>query len=590
MEEQDRGLQDYLAFMARRKWAILATAAAVFAAAAATAFLLPSKYRSTATILIEEQDIPQDLVRSTVTSYADQRIQKISQQVMTRATLAQLIEKYNLYPAQRGVDTKDELLERVRDDIKLDIVSADVIDSRSGRQTMATIAFTLSFDSEQASSAQSVTNELVSLYLNANLRARQQKATETSTFLQEEATRLSQQLSEIETRLAQFKSRNLGRLPELVQLNLQLRDRTESELLEAERMLRTLEERRFYLEGQLAQVKPNATLTTASGERVLDPAERLKVLETQYLSTAALYSADHPDVARLRREIKALRQNVGREGMREGGPGLELAGRIAAQRAELATAQEKYGEAHPDVVKLKRGLAALEQGLEAAPAGRTRLEKSALASGEAPENPAYITLKAQLDSTVSELATTRRKFQELKLKQGGYEARLAQTPLVEREYLDLTRDRENIMARYQEIRAKLMEAQVAGELEKESKGERFSLIDPPQFPERPYSPNRPAILLLGLILSLGGGVAYGAVRDGLDRSVRGPATLDALGLPLLGRIPYIENQRDRRQRRRRRVYLATGTGTAAASALLALHLAWRPLDVIWFTLLRHLGV
>lgn len=585
MEEQDRGLQDYLAFMGRRKWAILATAAVVFSAAAATAFLLPSTYRSTATILIEEQEIPQDLVRSTVTSYADQRIQKISQQVMTRATLSQLIEKYNLYPTRRGVDTKDELLERVRDDILLDIVSADVIDNRSGRQTMATIAFTLSFDSEQASSAQSVANELVSLYLNANLRARQQKATETSTFLEAEAARLSQQLSGIESRLAQFKSRNLGRLPELVQLNLQLRDRTESELLEAERMLRTLEERRFYLDGQLAQVKPHAPLTTATGERVLDPAERLKVLESQYLSTAALYSADHPDVAKLRREIKALRQNVGPD------PGTgEMAGRIAALRGELAAAQEKYGEAHPDVARLKRSLAALEQGRDAAPAGRGRGEKGLFPGGEAPENPAYITLKAQLDSTVSELATTRRKYQELKLKQGGYEARLAQTPLVEREYLDLTRDRENIMARYQEIRAKLMEAQVAGELEKESKGERFSLIDPPQLPELPYSPNRPAILLLGLILSLGGGVAYGAVLDGLDRSVRGPAVLAALGLPLLGRIPFIENQRDRTRRRRRRVVLATGSGTAAISVLLLLHLAWRPLDVVWFTLLRHLGV
>ena len=212
----------------------------LFLISVAVAVLLPSVYKSTATILIEQQEIPADLVRSTISSYADQRIQVISQQVMTRANLMRIVEKYNLYPSYRASKTTEEMLERLAKDIKLDILKADVIDQRSGAKTNATIAFSLSYEGETPAVAQRVANELVTLFLSENLKNRQQKTAETSTFLADEAAKLSEHCRRHEAKLAAFKAKNMGRLPELVQLNMQLRDRADNEIKEVDRQISAL--------------------------------------------------------------------------------------------------------------------------------------------------------------------------------------------------------------------------------------------------------------------------------------------------------------------------------------------------------------
>lgn len=580
MEEQTKDLRDYWLFFQRRKKQIVLIMAVLLTLSLVVAFLLPPTYRSTATILIEEQEIPPELVRSTITSYADQRIQVISQQVMTRANLMQVVEKYNLYPSKRKHETTEEILERIRKDIKLNIVSADVIDRRSGAKTTATIAFTLAYDSETAESAQKVANELTSLYLNENLKTRQQKSAETSSFLTEEASRLSAHISETETKLAAFKAKNQGRLPELTQLNLQLRDRTDSEIMEVDRQVRSLEERKIYLDGQLAQMKPNSPMISASGERILDSDERLKALQAQYASLSGVYSADHPDVIKMRREITALQRDTG-----EGVDLQEQSKQLTRLRSNLALANEKYSDDHPDVVKLKKAVAALENSIKNTP---VRSEPQRF---KKPENPAFIALQSQLEATAGELRSMRSQRNELKSKMNSYETRLEQTPQVEREYLDLSRDHENSLRRYQELKAKQSDAQVAQELEKDSKGERFSLIDPPQLPEKPNSPNRPAIMLLGVILSMGGGVAYAGVLESLDSSIKSSKELvNVLKAPLLSVIPYIENAQDRGRKRKGRGVVVAAIIAVILTATLLIHFFWIPLDVLWFAVMRKLGM
>jgi succinoglycan biosynthesis transport protein ExoP len=578
MEEQTKDIKDYLLMLRRRRRPMLATVGILFVIVVAVATLWPSSYRSTATILIEEQEIPQDLVRSTISSYADQRIQVISQQVMTRANLMQIVEKYGLYTRYRRTHTNEETLDRLGKDIKLDIVKADVIDQRSGTKTTATIAFTLSYDGETPTGAQKVANELVSLYLNENLKNREQKTAETSTFLAEETAKLSEHISEVQKQLAAFKSKHMGRLPELTPLNMQLRDRTDNELMEVDRQLLSLDERKFYLEAQLAQIKPNTPLISASGERILDPGERLKTLQAQYASLSGVYSPNHPDIVKMRREIAALQKETG-----SGAEPQEPAKRLIALRADLATARDKYSDDHPDIIKLRKSIAALE----AEQASST----SAKAPAVKPENPAYIALQAQLESTLSEMKSLRAKQVDLRVKIGSYERALVETPQVEREYLDLTRDQETSVARYREIKQKQMQAQISQELEKDRKGERFSLIDPPQLPEQPRSPNRPAILLLGFVFSMGGGLASAALLENLDHSVRGSKTLaDLLQVPVLAVIPYMETQHEKRHRRRVAAIIAASSVAALVLALLLVHFFWIPLDVLWFRALRKLNM
>ncbi|MFN0040748.1 MAG: Wzz/FepE/Etk N-terminal domain-containing protein [Burkholderiales bacterium] len=575
--EEQKDLREHLAFVGRQFWPMLIAAVIIALVTVAVAILLPPVYRSTATILIEEQEIPTDLVRTTISSYADQRIQVISQQVMTRSNLMQIVDKYDLYVRERKLETTEEILERMRKDIKLDLVTADVIDRRSGNRTSAAIAFTLSFDSESPEKAQKVANELVSLYLNENLKNRKQQVEETSSFLAEESVRLGAHISEIESRLADFKKRNVGRLPELAQLNLQLRDRADGELADVERQLQGLEERRFYLEAQLAQMKPNSPIISSSGERILDSTERLRALQAQYAGLAGVYNADHPDLLRMRGEMEALRKEAGQTDS-----AAEIAKQIDKLRVDRAALRERYAEDHPDVTRLDRSIASLEQSLADRPA-------TSAAPARKPENPSFIAMQSQLDALGIEHKATLAKRAELKIKRGQYEARLEQTPQVEREYLDLSRDHENSVSRYREIKNKLMEAQVAQELEKDAKSERFSLIDPPQFPEKPRSPNRPAILLIGLVAALGGGAGCAGVLEGLDGSVKNPRQLmRTLPAPLLSVIPYIVNDRERARRRWRRVAIGMAVLSCFAAVLAAIHYFWMPLEVFWYYLLRRL--
>jgi uncharacterized protein involved in exopolysaccharide biosynthesis len=249
---------------------------------------------------------------------------------------------------------------------------------------------------------------------------------------------------------------------------------------------------------------------------------------------------------------------------------------------ELAAIKEQYSDDHPDVIKIKRAMASLEKETREA-------SNSAQPSVLKPENPAYIALQAQLQAVSAEIKSLRSRRAQIEKKIAGYETRLLQTPQVERKYLDLTRDHENAVRRYQEIKSKQMEAQVAQALEADRKGERFSLIDPPDFPEKPASPNRPAILLLGLVLSVGGGLGCAAVLEGLDSSLRNVGAIEDLAAaPVLAIIPYIENARETHHRRKlRRVAFAT-MASGAAVALLLVHFLWMPLDVLWFALLRKL--
>ncbi len=580
MEEQTRGLQDYLGILRRRKKQILTVAGILLLISVIVALSLPPSYRSTATILIEEQEIPTDLVRSTINGYADQRVQVITQQVMTRANMMQIIEKYDLYAKQRKHDTSEEVLKRMSNDIHFNLISADVVDRRSGAKTVATIAFTLAYDGETPDKAQKVDSELTTLYLNQNLKTRQEQSAETSTFLTAVANQLSAHISDIEAKLAAFKAKNVGRLPELATLNLQMRDRTDTQIMNADQQINALVQNQYYLEGQLAQLNPNTPMISSSGERILGPSDQLKTLEAQYASMSGAYAPDYPDVVKMRKEIAALKKVTGNSNASD-----EQAKQLTGMYARLAVLREKYSDDYPDVVTLKKSIAALEKA-----------QQKSAASGVAPtiqkpENPAYITLQSQLESTRAQLKSLRANREQLKSQMESYETDIAQAPQVEREYLDLNRDHENSLKSYQDIKAKQLDARVSQEMEKDSKGERFSLIDPPDLPQKPHSPNRPAILFLGLILSLGGGLGYAGIRESMDSSVKSARGLAGLlSAPLLSVIPYMENVADRRKKSLFRLSLVVMVLVAIVVALLLINWLWMPLDVLWYSLLRKLGM
>ena len=583
-ETNNKTLADYFAALKRYRTRMIAVAAVLLVATIGLALGLPAVYRSTATILIEQQEIPQELVRSMVTSYADERIQVISQRVMTRANLTQIIDKYNLYEKDRKSDPMEEVIEKMRKDIKMNTISADVMDSRNGRPTQATIAFKLSYDNSSPAFAQKVANEMVSLYLNENLKTRAEAASQTTGFLTDEADKVSAQISDLEKKLALFKERNVGQLPELAQLNLQMMDRTDSELLEVERDLRSTMERKTYLEIQLTQIKPNVAVFTNTGERIMGPADRLKHIQTTYLSLASAYGPEHPDVVRARREIEALKAKTQEN---NASASLEDAAALRERAAivtnKLADARKKYAADHPDVMRLERELEAVNQTLAQLPAKEVEPVSE-------PDNPAYIQLQGQLDSARAEIQSFEQKQIKLRAKRKDYEERLASTPQVERQYHELIRDYENASVKYKELKAKQMEAQVGQVLETERKGERFTLIEPPELPQIPVKPSRTAIMLLGVVFSFAGGVGTVAVSETVDATVRGARGIVTLiNMPPLASIPYIVTDAERRRDKRRRMAFFAVLIFAVITIVMLVHFFYIPLDVLWYAAQRRLG-
>ncbi|MEW8418747.1 MAG: lipopolysaccharide biosynthesis protein [Candidatus Thiodiazotropha endolucinida] len=422
------------------------------------------------------------------------------------------------------------LAEKLHEDIELEMISADVVDPRSGRPTTATIAFTLAFSNKNPRIAQKVTNELVSLFLDENLRQRTQSALETSSFLSAEAGRLNQEISELEASLADFKEKHVNNLPELQQLNIQLMERNERELSEVIQQIRNLEERKIYLQSELAQMSPTSDLYNSSGNRVMGTEDRLKALQTEYVALSTRYTDDHPTLVKLIGEIKALKK--------------EMSDSIS---------------------------------------GVSNIARS--------DNPAYLQLETQLQAAESELASLRETRIEVKAKIKDFEERLIQSPQVEREYRNLTRDYENALAKYQEVKAKQLEAELAESLERERKGERFSLIEPPQLPEEPDKPNRIAILFLGFVFSFAGGFGNVVVRESMDQSVYGSKSVAAIThAPPLAVIPYIECSEDQRQHTTNGAIAIFGLIAAMAITVVSVHLFYKPLDVIWYIVLQKLGI
>jgi uncharacterized protein involved in exopolysaccharide biosynthesis len=557
-ERQILDLNDYLVVLKRRKVYLILPMVIVFVIAVGIAFGLPAVYRSTATILIEQQDIPQDLVRSTVTSYATERIQTISQRVMTRDNLRGIVDKYNLFSEAKQSDDIDEIISHMRENIEIQMVSADVVDPKSGREGKATIAFDLSFQSSKPEAAKLVVDDLVSLYLQENIRIRSQMAAETSAFLSEEANRLSAHIADLEAKLAEYKEKNVGQLPQLMQMNMSLMDRTERELEDAEREISNLEERKVYLESQLAQLEPN------TGD---SPEGRLRTLQMAYLKAAATYAPDHPDILSLRREIDALKAQVGNADDTR-----SYEQQILKVQADLAAAREKYSEDHPDVVSLKKSLATLNEELK-----RSRNNGNTVVTNSfQPDNPAYVATKTQLESLKISLDSTRQQRDKLKAKLAQYENRIVQTPKVEQQGVALDREYDNAVQKYHEIKQKLLEAQVAEQLENENKGERFSLIEPPFVPGSPYKPNRLGILLLGTVLSLVTGLGFAAAAEYLDQTVRGSRGVSLLiGSPPIAAVPFIKVEGAIPQSRNRVMLIGAVILTVLILGLLMIQVFWK---------------
>jgi len=256
--------------------------------------------------------------------------------------------------------------------------------------------------------------------------------------------------------------------------------------------------------------------------------------------------------------------------------------RLEELKLQLAYLKSRFSDEYPDVKKAKAEIAEIENKTSTS----DNLSES---PDKKPDNPAYITLDAQLAGSKADIDSVNRQIENFDKMATEYRRRIAATPGVEDEYSNLIVEQENTQAKYTDLMRKLMEAKVAHGLETEQKGERFTLIEPARLPEKPYKPNRLAILLIGLVLGigLGSGTAYlGEVSDQSVRSARGLAM--ETGSPVLASIPEIVTKRDILRARLKRISLVAGVLLVVIAGLAVFHYMVMDLNVFWAKVVRRM--
>lgn len=534
MEQETIDLKDFTDIIRRRRWSFLIPAGAIFLLAVIVALAMAPVYKSTATILIEEQEIPVDFVVTTVTSYVEQRLQSINQRIMSTTRLLEIIDRFNLYADERGNRSTQELIAKMRDDVLLEPISTEVMDKRTGRATMATIAFTLSYAAKEApATVQQVASQLTSLFLEENLRVRERQTSETSQFLREENERVKRQLDQVDAEIAVFKRKHINELPEMIQLNMQELNNIERNIERLQENMRSLKQREGYLEAELSTTSPKWHKSWIAEKD--EDVRRLELLEVQLISLKTRYSDEYPDVAKTVQEIDAIKKQ------------LEAAGVDYSRRQGDKT--------------------------------------------QTPENPAYISISAQLSGVRSEIETIDRMFANLEASAVEYKRRIAATPAVEETYNALLSRQANTRLKFNDLLQKTMEAEVAQGLEKDQMGERFNLIDPARLPEKPFKPNRLAIVLIGLVLGIGAGVGWGALREFTDDAVQNAEALTRLtGFPVLSGVPVIITPAEALHRQNMRRFKIIAAIAAIPLAIVIFHFFIMDLDIFWAQLMRRLAM
>lgn len=562
-----------------KKWFIIISAVIIFLISLIIAYSLPSVYESTSTILIEEQQIPQDFVRTTVTGFAEQRIQTITQQILSRAKLMEIIKQFNLYQDMKEKYTQEEIIERMRDDIRLNTISADMSDrGRKGRGSAGpggmTIAFTISYQGKNPATVQKVAGNLASLYLEQNLKDRQEKAETTTKFLEAELKALDERIAGIGDQITKFKQKHEGALPELKAHNMAQAERLEVDIKQLDNHIRASIDKRSYLEGQLATINPD--LPVVGQEAVLDPKARLYALQVSLAALLARNSEDHPDVQKIKREIAGLEKMVSAQG----GQASARRQKLTQLQMELASKQGSLSPEHPEIKKLQKEIARLEKTVDTQ-------EKIVRPEVLNPNNPAYIGIKNQIQGIDNEVAMLQKQQLDLKSKLQIYLQRMELTPKIEQEYAALLRDYQNAHSKHMEVMNKLLEARIAEGMEEHQKAEKFTLIDPAGFPEKPVSPNRILITLAGMIVGLAAGVGMVLISDQMDHSIKNADDINWItDLPVIGNISRMITPDYLMQQKRRRLVIAVSTCFSFLIFLFLVHFFYKDLWVLTAQLIR----
>lgn len=476
--ERELSFNDYWMILRRRRWVILVPVLVVPVVAFLISLKLDDRFTSQTLVLVEQQKVPEAFVTSVVPEHITERLATMQEQILSRTRLQPIIERFGLFKDQKAGVPMEELVERMRLAVNVTPVRADF-----GARTGGLPGFHIAFTADDPRVAQQVCAEITSMFMEENLKLREQRAQGTTDFLSKQLEDAKGKLDEQDAKLAEFKRQHIGQLPGQEQVNLSLAMGFTTQLDAATQALSRAQQDKVYLESLLQQqlaIRQGGAATGSTTPESLD--KQLTNLQGQLVSLQARYTDDHPDVIKVKSDIAKTQQ------------------RLAEVSVTPATESKVVLQDPPEIRQLRAQIHQAEQTIA------SKTEEQARARGAL----------------------------------GSAQSRLQLSPIVEEGFKAVTRDYQTALNFYTDLLEKRTHSEMATDLERRQQGEQFRVIDPANLPEKPSFPNRPMFAVGGLGIGLAFGIALVVVLESKDRALHSERDVVAyLGLPALAVMPTI---------------------------------------------------
>ena len=449
----------YIDIIKRGKHIVIVSVLVSVIIGTAIAFTIPPVYRSQATLFYLQAQIPEAMLISFVNLWLEAAVQFVQNTIFTRDKCLEIIKEVKLYPALVDKVPADDLVVHMKEHFGIENMYVETAGAGGGAQQEVMTGVKFYFEDSSPRKAFDVATILASAYIESYRKFRESFATVTSSFLLDEQYRLKADIAKIDTTLSEYKNKHVHELPELLTYNFRKIEELEQQSRSLDKDSQVLMERKIIIEGQLAQIQPSTPLEGISGEKIVTPEEKLASLKIELAMLQTQVSEKHPDIIRVKREIE----------------GLEKTGITKQQRAPV---QNDKGT---QISSRTKRLGSLE-------------ELGAY-------NPAYVFLVTQLDDIDAQIKSVSVQKENIKGEIEKYKQRFEKTPLIEKEYNSLVRDRDTSQKRYEDLVNQALQADSSAAMEKRDVGGKFILTEPPAFPFKPIRPDR--LLIIGTSLIIG---------------------------------------------------------------------------------------
>ena len=514
--------EDIVVIAWRRKWWAILPAIMITAGVYAWVRTLPNLYRSDTLILVVPQRVPENYVKSTVTTRIEDRLQSIQQQILSRTRLERIIQDFNLYAEARKTAIMEDVVDRMRGNISVQVVKGD--------------AFRVSFTSDEARTAMRVCERVASLFIEENLRDREVLAEGTNQFLEAQLEDARRRLIETERKVEEYKRTYAGELPEQRDANMQGLHNAEMQVQSLTEAMNRDRDRRLIVERLIADAEsPDPQFTPPPAPAGPPP-------------------------------------QVGADGLPVGA---NAAQQLEAAQAMLQQMQTRLTPQHPDILRMKRVIGELQKKADAEALARPLSSApTTISPAERLRKNRLAEMKGELEKIDKQIAARTELEHRLRGQMEIYQKRIEAAAGRQSDLTELSRDYQTLNSMYTSLLGKKEDSKVAANLERRQIGEQFKILDPARLPERPTSPNRQQLQTMGLMAGLGVGVVLMGLIEYLDKTLKSEGDVTAaLNLLVLATVPILPELGYRVARRRK--ILAMSATVLLTAVVGAAALAWR---------------